>query len=120
MAPADGVDFALPPSRGPCEDRLRVLDLFTLALVILVVTIVAFIVRAVRLANDSIARASRDAPLSRPDVARRMADEIRARDVRCPRCGAEASAVLGAEHRYTCDVCTREFEGPAHIPTDRR
>jgi hypothetical protein len=96
------------------------LDLFTLALVVLVVTIVVFIVRAVRLTNDSIARASRDAPLSHPDVACRIADEIRARDVRCPRCGAEASAILGTEHRYTCDMCTEAFEGPAHIPTDRR
>jgi DNA-directed RNA polymerase subunit RPC12/RpoP len=96
------------------------LDLFTLSLVVLVVTIVAFIVRAVRLTNDSIARASRDVPLSRPDVARRIAEEIRARDVRCPRCGAHASAMLGTEHRYKCDACAQEFDGPAHIPTDIR
>ena len=99
---------------------LRMLDLFTVSLVVVIVTIVAFIVRAVRLTKESIARASRDVPLSRPDVARRIAKEIRAGDVRCPRCGAQVAAMLGTGRRYKCDVCAQEFEGPAHIPTDVR
>jgi hypothetical protein len=95
-------------------------DLFNLALLALIVTVVWFIARAVRLTNRSIARAGRDIPLSRPDVAERVAEQIRSRDVPCARCGQPTFAMLGTRTRYKCenDRCGLEFEGPAHIPTD--
>ena len=78
--------------------------------------IVAFIVRAVRLTNVSIALASRRVDLTNPDVARLVASALREREFPCPQCGEETFALLGVEHRYKCDGCNIEFEGPAHIP----
>ena len=104
------------------SDTTGMLDLFYVAILALIVTIVAFIVRAVRLTNASISRAGREMPLSRPDVARRLAEQIRSRDVRCTRCGQPAVAMLGTENRYKCEneMCSLEFEGPAHFPADLR
>jgi tRNA(Ile2) C34 agmatinyltransferase TiaS len=95
------------------------LDLFNLSILALIVTIVVFIVRAIRLTNASIEKAGRDIPLSRPDVVRRVAEEIRSRDVRCPRCGQTTYAMLGTANRYRCEdeICYLEFEGPAHFPS---
>jgi hypothetical protein len=95
-------------------------DLFSLSILVLIVTIVAFIVRAVRVTNASIARAGQDAPLSRPDVARRVAGQMRARDVRCTRCGQPTFAMLGTGNRYKCEneMCSLEFDGPGHFPAD--
>jgi hypothetical protein len=92
-------------------------DLFGLALATLIVTIVVVIVRAVRLTNASIATASRDIPLSQPDVAARLINQMRGRDVRCPRCGQPACAALGTGNRYLCEngTCRQEFEGPEHF-----
>jgi len=80
------------------------------------VVIVAFIARAVRLTNASIALASRRVDLTNPDVARLVASALRERELPCPQCGQETFALLGVEHRYKCDSCNFEFEGPAHIP----
>ena len=95
-------------------------DLFYLLMAGLVVTIVAFIVRAVRLTGASIERAGREIPLSQPGVARRVVDEMRSRDVRCRRCGQPTFAMLSTRNRYKCenDMCAFEFEGPGHFPTD--
>ena len=97
-----------------------VFDPFYLLIAALLVTIVAFMVRAVRLTKASIARAGRDIPLSQPDVVRRVVDQLRSVDVRCPRCGQPTFAMLGTRNRYKCenDMCRFEFEGPEHFPTD--
>jgi ribosomal protein S27AE len=91
-------------------------DLFFVLLAVLVVVIIAFIVRAVRLTNASIANASRHVNLTNPDVARSLVDRIRQREVPCPRCGGGTFALLGTENRYRCDLCHLDFEGPPHIP----
>jgi hypothetical protein len=95
-------------------------DLFYLLLVAPVVIIVAFIVRAVRLTNASIATASRHVNLTNPDVATSVIDQMRGRELPCPQCGGETFALLGTGNRYTCEVCHVEFEGPAHIPSSSR
>ena len=97
-----------------------VFDLFYLLIAALLLTIVAFIVRAVRLTKASIARAGRDLPLSRPNVVRRVVDQLRSVDVRCRRCGQPTFVMLGTRNRYKCenDMCRFEFEGPEHLPTD--
>jgi hypothetical protein len=93
--------------------------LFNLVLAALVATVVVMIVRAVRLTKATIAQASRDLPLSRPDVATRLAERIRERRVACERCGRDDTfAMLGTDTRWKCDSCQHEFEGPAHLPTD--
>ncbi|HEY5617667.1 MAG TPA: hypothetical protein VIK60_06960 [Vicinamibacterales bacterium] len=101
-------------------DMAGVFDLFYLLIAALLVTIVALMVRAMRLTKASIARASRDIPLSRPDVVRRVVDHMRSVDVRCPRCGQPTFAMLGTRNRYKCenDMCRFELEGPEHFPTD--
>jgi hypothetical protein len=58
-------------------DTTHMFDLFSLAIAALVVMIVVLITRAVRVTQTSIARAHRDMPLSRPDVARRVIDQMR-------------------------------------------
>lgn len=94
------------------------LDLFYVSLAALVVVIVVFIVRAVRLTNTSIATASRHVNLANPDVARRLVEEIRGREVPCTRCGRQTFALLGTGNRYKCHSCHFDFEGPAHIPAE--
>ena len=79
-------------------------------------SIVAFIVRAMRLTNASIALASRRVDLTNPDVARSVASALGERELPCPQCGQETFALLGVEHRYKCDGCNLEFDGPPHIP----
>jgi ribosomal protein S27AE len=91
-------------------------DLFFVLLAVLVVVIIAFVVRAVRLTNASIATASRLVNLTNPDAVRSLVDRIRERESTCPRCGAETFALLGTENRYKCDLCNLDFEGPPPIP----
>jgi hypothetical protein len=100
-------------------DMPSVFDLFNLAIAALVVTIIAFIVRAVRSTKASLDRAGRDLPLSRPEVARSVVDRLRGLDVKCLRCGQPTVAMLGTGRRYRCenDACRFEFEGPDHFPT---
>ena len=92
------------------------IDLFNVTLALLVLVIVAFVVRAVRLTSASISTASRHLNLTRPDIARRLVEEIRAREVPCERCGRQTFALLGTEDRYKCETCHFEFQGPAHMP----
>jgi hypothetical protein len=93
-----------------------VLDLFYVSLGVVVVTICTFIVRTVRLTNASIAMASRDVDLTNPDVARSVVDQMRGRELPCPRCGRPTFALLGTGSRYKCEICDFDFTGPAHIP----
>jgi tRNA(Ile2) C34 agmatinyltransferase TiaS len=93
-------------------------DLFYVLLALIVVAIVTVIARAVRLTNASLTAASRNINLTHPDVARRLVDEIRGKDVLCARCGRPMSTLLGTGNRYRCDTCQFEFEGPAHMPAE--
>ena len=95
---------------------LGALDLFYVSLALIVVVIAAFIVRAVRLTNASLALASRQVNLTNPDAARAVVDQIRGREVLCPQCGGQTFALLGTENRYQCESCEFAFEGPEHIP----
>ena len=91
-------------------------DLFYVSLALIVVTIAAFIVRAVRLTNASLTMAARHVDLTNPDVARSVVEQIRGRELRCLRCGGQTFARLGTENRYQCESCHFTFTGPAHIP----
>jgi ribosomal protein S27AE len=95
---------------------LGALDLFYVSLALIVVVIVVFIVRAVRLTHASLAEASRQVSLTNPGTARVVVDQIRRSEVRCPRCGSQTFTLLGTESRYQCESCEFVFEGPAHIP----
>jgi hypothetical protein len=92
------------------------LALFYVALGLTVTVIVAFIVRAVRLTQASLRTASRHVDLTNPDVATSVTNEIRRREVPCPRCGGETFALLGTGNRYECEICRFTLTGPAHIP----
>jgi ribosomal protein S27AE len=92
------------------------LALFYVALGLMVTVIAAFIARAVRLTQASLRTASRHVDLTNPDVARSVADEIRRREIPCPRCGGETFALLGTGNRYECEICHLTLTGPAHIP----
>jgi ribosomal protein S27AE len=94
-------------------------DLFYVLLAVIAVVVIAFIVRAIRLTTASIATASRHVDLTNPDVARSVADEMRERELLCPRCGNGTFALLGTGNRYQCHSCHFDFEGPAHIPASR-
>ena len=95
---------------------LDALDPFYVSLGIIVVVIAAFIVRAVRLTNASIAMASRSVNLTSPDVAKSIIDQIRGRELPCPQCGGPTFALLGTANHYECESCHFAFEGAAHIP----
>jgi len=105
-----------PVKASDTASMLGVFDLFYVSLAVIVVVIIAFIVRAVRLTNASLATASYHLNLTNPDVARSLVDQIRRRELPCPRCGHDTFALLGTENRYKCDTCDFDFEGPAHIP----
>jgi ribosomal protein L37AE/L43A len=89
------------------------LDWFIVSLGMVVVTIVGFIVYAVRKTNAEIRRGMGPAPSER--TMKRAIEEIRRRDVRCPRCGRQATAMLGTNNKYKCDTCYHEFEDVKHI-----
>jgi ribosomal protein S27AE len=93
-----------------------VIDLFYVAIGLLVVVIAGFIVRAVRLTNASLTMAARHVNLTNPDVATSVLAQIRGPELRCSRCGGPAFALLGTENRYKCEDCHSTFEGPPHIP----
>ncbi len=89
------------------------LDLFNIILGIMVVVIVGFIVNAVRKTNAEIHK--KMGPLPSEWRMKKTIEEIRKRDIQCPRCGKQTSAMLGTQNRYKCDVCNYEFEGAEHI-----
>lgn len=97
---------------------MLLIDLFNVSLALLVLAIVAFVVRAVGLTKASISNASRHLNLTQPEVARRLVEEIRARNVPCERCGQQTFAMLGTGDRYKCETCHVEFQGPPHMPPD--
>jgi hypothetical protein len=96
------------------------LDGFWVLVVLIAAAIVAVIVRAVRLTNASIADGSPRVGLQTAEAARSLVHEVRGRDVRCPRCRQDTFALLSTSHRYKCDSCAFEFDGPTHIPGSPR
>ena len=90
------------------------LNWFNIILGIMVVAIVVFIVRAVRKTKAEIYKGLGPEPGERR--IRQAIKEIRERDIRCPHCGRQSSAMLGTGNKYKCDTCNHEFEGPSHIP----
>jgi len=96
------------------------LDVFYVAIGLIVVMIAVTIVRAVRLTRASLTIATRHVDLTNPDVARTVIAQIRGPEVRCPRCGGPTFALLGTENRYQCESCDSTFDGPPHIPATRR
>jgi hypothetical protein len=100
-------------------DRVAVpasVDLVYVAIGLLVVMIAAFIVRAVRLTNASLAMAARQVDITNPDVANSVVGQIRGTELLCARCGGPTFALLGTENRYKCEDCDSTFTGPPHIP----
>ncbi len=89
------------------------LDWFNIILGIMVVVIVGFIVNAVRKTNDEIHK--KMGPLPSEWRTKKTIKEIRKRDIPCPRCGKQTSAMLGTESKYKCDTCNYESEGVEHI-----
>lgn len=87
------------------------LDWFNLILIALVLLIVVFIARAIRKTTGELSQSGLSG-----EEARRLAEQIRKRDVRCPQCDRQSSAMLGMKNRYKCDTCNHEFEGPEHMP----
>ncbi len=86
-------------------------DWFNLVLITSVLLVVVFIVLAIRKTMREVTRSDVSG-----DEARKLAELIRARDIRCPRCNRQSSALLGTEDSYKCDTCNHEFKGPEHIP----
>ena len=95
-------------------------DLYYVALAVIVLTIVAFVVRAVRLTNASMSTASRLLNLTRPDIARRLVEEIRVLQVPCDRCGQQTFALLGTENRYKCEIVISSSRGRHTCPLTSR
>ena len=89
------------------------LDWFNIILGIMVVVIVGFIVNAVRKTNAEIHK--KMGPLPDGWKMKKAVEEIRKRDIPCPRCGKQTFAMLGTQNRYKCDICHYEFEGAEHI-----
>jgi DNA-directed RNA polymerase subunit RPC12/RpoP len=89
------------------------LEWFYIVLGIMVAAIVGFIVKAVRMTNAEIHK--KMGPLPDEWKMKKAIEEIRKRDISCPRCGKQTFAMLGTQNRYKCDTCNHEFEGPDHI-----
>ncbi len=85
-------------------------DWFNLLLMAMVIIVVGFIVFSIRKTIGSMTKSGVSG-----DEARKLAARIRERDIRCPRCSRQSSALLGTETKYKCDSCNYEFEGPNHI-----
>lgn len=87
------------------------INIFNIILVVTVILVIGFILYVVR----KIMRRIKESGLS-PDEMRKLAKEIRQRDVSCPRCSRQSSAMFGTDIKYRCDSCNHVFEGPRHIP----
>ncbi len=92
------------------------MDLFNIVFGILVVTIVGFIVYTIRKAMADVRKGLGPAPSER--TMKRALEEMRKRDVRCPRCREQATMMLGTGNGYKCDSCNHEFEDVKHFQTD--
>ncbi len=86
-------------------------DWFNLLLITFVLLVVGFIAIAVRKTMGEVRHSGVTG-----DAARRLAEEIRKRDIVCPRCSRQSSSLLGTGNKYKCDTCNYVFEGPAHQP----
>jgi hypothetical protein len=95
-------------------------DGFWVLVALIAVAIVAVIVRAVRLTNASMAEGFPRVDSHNARAAWALVNQIRGRDLPCPRCGQDSLALLGTGNRYQCDSCAFEFDGPAHIPGSPR
>jgi hypothetical protein len=94
------------------------MDAFSIVLVAIIMAVVLFIVRAVRLTRGQIdQRLCRTDPRRRDDVMRDLATHIReqADRVRCTQCGGPTFMVLGTDDQYKCEVCHVAFDGPRHM-----
>jgi ribosomal protein L37AE/L43A len=89
------------------------IDWFNVGLVVLIIFVVGFILNAIRKTRAEIEKGLGPAPSER--IMRKVIEEIRNRDVNCPRCGQQTSAMMGTINQYKCDMCNHEFEGPDHI-----
>ncbi len=89
--------------------RIKLFDWFNLLLITIILLVVGFIALAVRRTMGEM----KGAGLSGDD-ARRLAEEIRKRDIKCTRCGRQSSALLGTGNKYKCDTCNYVFEGSVH------
>jgi hypothetical protein len=97
------------------------MDAFTVALAAIVLAVVFFIARTVRLTRSQIDDQLRGTdPRRREDVMRDLATRIREESgrIRCVRCGGPAFMVLGTGQQYTCEVCHLTFDGPLHMPEE--
>jgi ribosomal protein S27AE len=95
------------------------MDVFNIALALVVGGVVLFIVKAVLQTRDRIDRRLRGTdPLRRDEITRDLAARIRkqAERVKCTRCGAPTFMLLGTDTRYECEVCHFTFDGPPHVP----
>jgi ribosomal protein L37AE/L43A len=92
--------------------------LFYLLVAVPLLVIVGMIVRAIRLTNATISKSGLGGMSSSPAATASAIDHMRSRDIRCPRCGAQAFAMLGKDRRWMCEIdsCRFEFPGPAHVP----
>ena len=91
------------------------LNWFNLILVVIVVGIVLFIIKAIRQTKAEIDQRLKDVPIDRRDeVATKLAEKIRSQDVRCTRCGKQTFNMSGTTNMYKCYSCNYEFEGPTH------
>ncbi|GEM_PF-2980753 len=89
------------------------LDWYYIILGMMVVVIVGFIVKAVRMTNAEIYK--KMGPMPSEWRMKKAIEEISKRDIQCPRCGKQTFAMLGTKNRYKCDICNYEFEGAEHI-----
>jgi ribosomal protein S27AE len=95
------------------------MDMFTVALAILVGGIAVAIFTAVRMTRRQIDRRLQTIdPAHSDDLTRELASRVRqqADRIKCARCGGPTAMVLGTDVRYKCDVCHFEFDGPPHLP----
>jgi tRNA(Ile2) C34 agmatinyltransferase TiaS len=90
-------------------------DWFNIILAVMVISIVLIIVNAIKKTKADIdERFRRTTPTERERDMKRFVEEIRARDIRCNRCGEQASALLGKGNKYKCKTCNHVFDRPEH------
>jgi len=95
------------------------MDLFGIALALIVGVIVLFVARTARLTRAQVDQRLRGTdPRRRADVARDLATRMRAQadEVKCVRCGGSTFMIPGTDDAYKCEVCHFTFAGPPHTP----
>jgi ribosomal protein L37AE/L43A len=95
------------------------MDWFNIILAVMVISIVLFIVNAIKKTKADIDnRFKRTTPTERERAMKKLVEEIRGRDIRCSRCGEQAFALLGTGNKYKCEACNHVFDGPEHISSE--